>query len=58
MNIAHNEIDLSHPDPKIAGFTNDELGIISRILENGFVDFFRYLHPDAANQYIIRKSGR
>lgn len=51
MNIAHNEIDLSYPDSKIAGFTNDERGIITRILENGFVDSFRYLHPDAINQY-------
>ena len=51
MNIAHNEIDLSHPDPKSAGFTDAERAVISHILESGFVDSFRYLHPDAANQY-------
>lgn len=51
MNIAHNEIDLSYPDSKSAGFTNEERMIITELLDSGFVDTFRYLHPDAANQY-------
>lgn len=51
MNIAHNEIDLSHPDPRGIGFTDEERAVITRILESGFCDSFRYLHPDAAKQY-------
>ena len=51
MNIAHNEIDLSHPDPKSAGFTDKERAAITDILESGFCDSFRYLHPNAENQY-------
>ena len=51
MNIAHNEIDLSYPDPKSAGFTDEERAAITDILESGFCDSFRYLHPDAENQY-------
>lgn len=51
MNIAHNEIDLSYPDPKSAGFTDGERAAITDILESGFCDSFRYLYPDAENQY-------
>ena len=51
MNIAHNEIDLSYPDPKSAGFTDKERAIITDILESGFCDSFRHLHPNAQNRY-------
>lgn len=51
MNIAHNEIDLSYPDSKSAGFTDEERNVITTILDNGFADAYRYLHPDAAGQY-------
>ncbi len=51
MNIAHNEIDLSYPDSRSAGFTDEERAVITTILNNGFVDTFRYLHRDAENQY-------
>lgn len=51
MNIAHNEIDLSYPDSKSAGFTDEEREVITTILNDGFVDAYRYLHPDAVGQY-------
>ncbi len=51
MNIAHNEIDLSYPDHKSAGFTDEERAVITDILDSGFCDSFRYLHPNAETQY-------
>ena len=51
MNIAHNEIDLSYPDHKSAGFTDEERAVITDILDSGFCDSFRYLHPNAESQY-------
>lgn len=51
MNIAHNEIDLSYPDSRCAGFTDEEREVITTILNNGFVDVYRYLHPEDVGQY-------
>ncbi len=51
MNIAHQEIDLSYPDRKSAGFTDGERAVITDILESGFVDSFRCLHPGITGQY-------
>lgn len=51
MNIAHNEIDLSCPDSKSPGFTDEERKIITIILNSGFVDAYRYLHPDVSGKY-------
>lgn len=49
LNVAHNDIDLKNPQAnhKHAGFTDEERGKLSVLLENGFTDTFRYLHPDA-----------
>lgn len=57
LNIAHNEIDLSYPDPKGVGFTDEERAVITRILESGFCDSFRYLHPKAAKKYTWVSNG-
>ena len=46
LNVAHQEIDL-----KNAGFTDEERAKMSRILENGFTDSFRYLHPEEKDAY-------
>lgn len=48
MNVAHCEIDLKNPDTNHnnAGFTDSERDAFSRLLEAGFTDTFRYLHPD------------
>ena len=48
MNVAHEEIDLKNPrtNHKNAGFTDEERGKFSNLLESGFTDTFRYLYPD------------
>ena len=53
MNVAHNEIDLKNPGPNRgnAGFSDQERAAFSRLLESGFTDTFRALHPDLAGVY-------
>ncbi|MFP4261195.1 MAG: exodeoxyribonuclease III [Opitutales bacterium] len=53
LNVAHREIDLANPktNRKNAGFTDEERGRFSEIVEAGFVDTFRYLHPDQTGAY-------
>lgn len=53
LNVAHTEIDLKNPksNKTNAGFTIEERNKFSELLESGFVDSFRYLHPDTINKY-------
>ena len=53
MNVAHKEIDLKNPrtNVKNAGFTPEERQKMTELLESGFVDSFRFLHPDAEGAY-------
>lgn len=48
MNVAHKEIDLKNPktNRRNPGFTDEERNAFGRLLDSGFVDTFRYLHPD------------
>jgi len=48
LNVAHNEIDIANPSSnrKSAGFTNEERGNFTTLLNAGFVDTFRKSHPD------------
>ena len=48
LNVAHNEIDLKNPKSNrgSAGFSDEERGAFSQLLEGGFTDTFRYLYPD------------
>ena len=48
MNVAHEEIDLKNPktNRRNAGFTDEEREAMTRLLDSGFVDPFRRLHPD------------
>ena len=48
LNVAHQEIDLKNPkaNTRNAGFTIEERTNFTSLLESGFVDTFRYLHPD------------
>jgi len=48
LNVAHEEIDLKNAKPNIgnAGFTYEERGKFTELLEAGFTDTFRYLHPE------------
>lgn len=53
LNVAHNEIDLKNPktNRKNAGFSDEERAKMTALLESGFTDTFRYLYPDAADEY-------
>lgn len=53
LNVAHNEIDLKNPKTNRhnAGFTDEERGKMTELLEAGFVDTFRYFYPDAKEIY-------
>lgn len=53
FNVAHREIDLKNPSSNhhTAGFTDEEREKFSALLDAGFVDSFRFLHPDAKDQY-------
>ena len=48
MNVAHQEIDLKNPktNTRNAGFTAEERAKMTQLLGSGFVDTFRYLHPE------------
>ena len=48
FNVAHNEIDIKNARANIgnAGFTYEERGKFSELLDAGFIDTFRYLHPE------------
>lgn len=48
FNVAHNEIDIKNAKANIgnAGFTYEERGKFSELLDAGFIDTFRYLHPE------------
>ena len=53
LNVAHKEIDLKNPktNQKNAGFTDEERGKMTHVLESGFVDTFRYFYPDQEGIY-------
>jgi len=47
FNVAHNEIDIKNAKGNIgnAGFTYEERGKFTELLNSGFIDTFRYLNP-------------
>ena len=53
LNVAHKEIDLKNPktNRRNAGFTDEERNKMTELLDNGFVDSFRYLYPDKEECY-------
>ena len=53
MNVAHKEIDLKNPGPNrgSAGFTEEEREKFTKLLDAGFTDTFRHLHPDLVGAY-------
>lgn len=53
LNVAHEEIDLKNPktNRKSAGFTDEERDKIHTLLENGFIDSYRYIYPDKTGVY-------
>ena len=53
LNVAHTEIDLKNPktNHKNAGFTDEERGKMTTLLESGFIDTFRHFYPDQEGIY-------
>lgn len=53
LNVAHQEIDLAHPKPNRGkhGFTDEERAGFNNIIDAGFVDSFRSLHPEQKDAY-------
>lgn len=53
MNVAHEPIDLARPKENVgnAGFSDEERGKFNELLDSGFNDTFRMLHPDTAGAY-------
>ncbi len=48
LNVAHQEIDIARPQAnynKSAGYTQAEIDGFDKLMEAGFVDTFRHLHP-------------
>ena len=53
LNVAHKEIDLKNPksNRKNAGFTDEERGKFTALVEAGFIDTFRHFYPDLEGVY-------
>ena len=53
MNVAHEEIDLKNPKTNHmnAGFTDEERGKFTTLLESGFIDTFRHFYPTLEGAY-------
>ncbi|PKF86379.1 exodeoxyribonuclease III [Bacillus sp. BA3] len=53
LNVAHREIDLKNPKSNIgnSGFTNEERGKMTELLDAGFIDTFRHFYPDQEGAY-------
>ncbi|MBP3339833.1 MAG: exodeoxyribonuclease III [Lachnospiraceae bacterium] len=53
LNVAHKEIDLKNPktNRKNAGFTDEERGEMTKLLDAGFTDTFRFFYPDLEGAY-------
>ncbi len=53
LNVAHQEIDLKNPKTNRgnAGFSDEERGKFTELLQAGFTDSFRHLYPDLEGAY-------
>lgn len=53
LNVAHQEIDLKNPKSNRGnpGFSDEERGKFTELLDAGFTDTFRFRHPDLAGAY-------
>ena len=53
LNVAHKEIDLKNPttNHRNAGFTDEERGKFTELLDAGMIDTFRYFYPDKKEIY-------
>ena len=53
LNVAHTEIDLKNPRTNRgnAGFSDQERDKIKALLDDGFIDTFRFFYPDKTGAY-------
>jgi len=53
LNVAHQEIDIKNPSSnrRNAGFTDEERGKFTDLLNVGFIDTFRHFYPELKNAY-------
>ena len=53
LNVAHEEIDLKNPSTNhfSAGFSDEERGAMTELLDSGFTDSFRWLYPELEGAY-------
>jgi exodeoxyribonuclease-3 len=53
LNVAHQEIDLRNPKSNVgnSGFTDEERGKMTALLNAGFIDSYRYFYPDQEGAY-------
>nr|WP_072537803.1 exodeoxyribonuclease III [Anaerococcus mediterraneensis] len=53
FNVAHEEIDLAHPENNhmSAGFTDEEREGFTNLLNKGFTDTFRHIHGNVEGKY-------
>ncbi|WP_283683254.1 exodeoxyribonuclease III [Parablautia sp. Marseille-Q6255] len=53
LNVAHREIDLKNPktNRRNAGFTDEERAKFTELIDQGFIDTFRYFYPDQEGIY-------
>lgn len=53
LNVAHQEIDLKNPktNRKNAGFTDEEREKLTILLNDGFIDTYRYFNPEKEGAY-------
>ena len=53
LNVAHREIDLKNPKTNMqnAGFSPQERGKMTELLDAGFTDTFRHKYPDLTGAY-------
>lgn len=53
LNVAHEEIDLKNPKTNRhnAGFTDEERGKMTELLDDGYIDTFRHFYPEQTDIY-------
>ena len=53
LNVAHTEIDLKNPktNRKNPGFSDEEREAFTKLLADGYIDTWRYQHPDTIEVY-------
>lgn len=53
LNVAHEAIDLKNAKPNVgnSGFTNEERGKMTLLLNSGFTDTFRAMYPQEDNRF-------